>query len=156
MWFFQTQLVNNFYIRNKNIFDYKTLWILFIISVTFIISSCFTDSDSSLFESKIVNGIEVDVEMMRYLVSLKTNHGRIFCTGSLIDKKHILTTAKCIFKYLDIKIPELYDGIYAVLGITNNGENGKVHSIKHLDVYDYFVPGSDKDIGLVTVSNFIR
>ena len=89
------------------------------------------------------------------MVILKTVLGYYICAGSLIGELYVLTAASCIFRYKDVEHPIKYSGIYVLVGTVFFNGNGIRRQIKHLDVFDQYKPGSQNNIGLVTVNNSI-
>ena len=108
-------------------------------------------TSSSLPESKLIAGDDIEGAIIKYLASLrrKTRH---FCSGCMISERHILTGAQCITK-LENEHPPDFCNYSAFIGETRY-EIERVnyhHNYKNMQVTRTRI----FDVGLVLVGLLI-
>jgi secreted trypsin-like serine protease len=86
-------------------------------------------------EERIVGGGNVNIRSYPFLASLRyLSNNIIFCGGSIISNKHILTAAHCLYyESRDFNRIRIYTGITAT-----RSTEGQVHKIAHVFFHPWF------------------
>ena len=118
--------------------------------------------NSSLLDSKLINGTNVLLQNVPFMASIKiyynvngTSDWMHVCGGSLISKEFVLTAGSCIWLINEYGKP---DRSGAVVSLANNFVNGpgkfyKIKNLEHHPKFDFhdLKKTSGYDIGLILV-----
>ncbi|XP_061388554.1 seminase-like [Musca vetustissima] len=83
--------------------------------------------------SRIINGDIITIDKAPYLVQLRNEEGKTFCSGTLISMEHVVTAAHCF-------VDRDYRHINVVAGASSLLEQGVSRSIENLHIHPEFDP----------------
>lgn len=102
---------------------------------------------------RIIRGSEAENGEFPYQVYLKNYRTRLFCGGSIISSKHILTAAHCV------KNNKYLNNLYIYIGSVNLWRNGLYYNVQSVNIHPKYIGSSTgrvtkNDIAILTVSIF--
>ncbi|EDV90653.1 chymotrypsin-2 [Drosophila grimshawi] len=100
----------------------------------------------SVFDSRVINGIDATVGLAPYQISLQSTFGEHMCGGAIVDEHYILTAAHCVYGYNPLYLK-------VVTGTILWQEPGAKYDVEEFWVHcNYNTPDYHNDIAIIRVT----
>ncbi|XP_016983292.1 chymotrypsin-2 [Drosophila rhopaloa] len=104
----------------------------------------------SNFQNRVIDGEDAELGEAKYQISLQGMYGGHICGGAIIDERHVVTAAHCVYGYNPTYLRVITGTVrYAVPGATYFVEEHWIHC-------NYNSPSYHNDIALIRLNDTIK